>query len=212
MKRKNVVRIVVAVVVAILMWGTLSWFIRADIGTYTAYKFDVKHFLKLSTTIEIEKSGESYAKVQGNIWKIVTDPLTMYDTNGNKMAYAGDEYHLIAQDSHTIIVDGSVAAEMVGRINLFGETYDIYNANQEKVGRVKFNMFNTKGTMYDADGKIVADYRSFPFFKDFDIRVSDEYELDENVILMVFCSYYSDQNADSSTSSHHASSHKSSNH
>lgn len=203
MKRKNIVRIVVAVVVALLLWMFLSWFIRADMGTYTPYKFDVKHLFKLSTTIEIEKSGESYAQVKGNIWKIVTDPLTLYDTNGNEIAYAGDEYHLIAQDSHTIIVNGSVAAEMVGRVNPFGETYDIYNAGQEKVGRVKFNMFNTKGTMYDADGSIVADYRSFPFFKDFDIRVSDECELDENVVLMIFCSYYSDQNADSSGSSNH---------
>lgn len=207
MKKGKVVRIVIATVVALLLvWMFASWLIRPNIGTYTEYKFDVKHFLRVSTTMEIDKSGESYAKVQGNIWKFVVDPLTMYDTNGNKLAYAGDEYHLIAQDSHSIFVNNQLAAEMVGRIDLFGETYDIYNTNQEKIARVKFNKFNTKGTMYDADGNIVADYRSFPFFQDFDVRIGEDCKLDENVVLMIFSSYYSDQKADSQSSSSHKSS------
>lgn len=206
MKRKNVVRIVVAVVVALLVWMVASWLIRPNIGTYTAYKFDVKHFLRVSTTIEIEKSGEDYAKVQGNIWKFVVDPLTMYDTNGNRLAYAGDEYHLIAQDSHSIFVNDQLVAEMVGRVNLFGETYDIYNSNEQKIARVKVNMFNTKGKLYDADGTIVADYRSLPFCQDFDVRIGEDCELDENVVLMIFSSYYSDQKADSQSSNNHKSS------
>ena len=204
MKKKHVVRIAGLVVVALLlMWVFLPWFIRPNIGDYTEYKFDVKHFMKLSTTIEIEKSGESYAKVQGNIFKIATDPLTMYDSNENKVAYAGDDYHLIAQDSHAIYVNNTFSAEMVGRINLFGETYDIYNANQEKVARVKVNMLNTKGEMRDADGKIVAVYRSFPLFKDFNLRIAEDCELDENTVLMIFCSYYSDHKFDSKSSSNH---------
>lgn len=205
MKKKNVVRIVVVVIVVLIMWMFLSWFIRPNIGDYTEYKFDVKHFLRMSTTIEIEKSGESYAKVQGNIWKFVVDPLTMYDTNGNKLAYAGDEYHLIAQDSHAIYVNNTLVAEMVGRVNLFGETYDIYNANREKVARVKVNMVNTKGEMYDANGKIVAVYRSFPLCQDFELRIADDCELDENTVLMIFSSYYSDQKADSKSSNHKSS-------
>lgn len=208
MKKKNVVRIVVVAVVALLVWMFASWFIRPNIGTYTEYKFDVKHFLRAATTIEIEKSGESYAKVQGNIWKFVVDPLTMYDTNGNKLAYAGDEYHLIAQDSHSIFVNDQLAAEMIGRVNLFGETYDIYNSDQQKIARVKVNMFNTKGKLYNADGTVVASYRSFPFCQDFDVRIGEDCEVDEKVVLMIFSSYYSDQKADSQSSN----SHKSSNH
>lgn len=199
MKKGNGVRIIIAIVVAVLVWMFLSWLIRPNIGEYTEYKFDVKN-LHLSTTIEIEKSGEDFAKVKGNVWKFVTDPLTMYDANDNKVAYAGDEYHLMAQDSHTIFVNNNLAAEMVGRINLFGETYDVYNANKEKIARVKINMFNTKGKMYDADGNIIADYRSFPFFNDFNVRVSDDCEIDENVVVMIFSSYYSDHKFDSKSS------------
>lgn len=200
MKKVSFARIGIGVAVAVVLgWMLLSWIIRPNIGEYTEYKFDVKN-LHLSTTIEVEKSGENFATVKGNVWKFVTDPLTMYDANGNKAAYAGDEYHVFAQDSHTIFVNNNLAAEMVGRINLFGETYDIYNANQEKIARVKINWFNTKGTMYDAEGNIVADYRSFPFFNDFDIRVSEDCEVDEDVIVMIFSAYYSDHKFDSKSS------------
>lgn len=201
MKNGKMVRIGVVVVIAVLLVGMFaSCFVRPNLGDYTEYKFDVKHFLKLSTTMEIEKSGEYFAKVQGNIWKFVTDPLTMYDADGNNVAYAGDEYHLIAQDSHVIFVNNSVAAEMVGRVNLLGETYDIYNANQEKIARLTVNMFSTKGKMYDADGNLVADYWSFPLFKDFSVRVADSCEIDENIVIMVFSSYYSDHKFDSNSS------------
>ena len=201
MKREKVVRIVVLVVVALLLvWRILAWVIRPDIGDYTEYKFDVKHFMKLSTTIEIDKSGESYANVKGNIFKFATDPLTMYDSNGNKVAYAGDDYHLIAQASHTIYINNTIVAEMVGRLSFFGETYDIYNDNQEKVARVNVNMLNTKGKMCDADGKIIAVYRSFPFCQDFELRIAEDCELDENTVLMIFSSYYSDYKFDSQSS------------
>lgn len=36
------------------------------------------------------------------------------------------------------------------------------------------------------------------FFNDFIVRIYDGCELDENTVLMIFCSYYSDQKADSS--------------
>ena len=149
------------------------------------------------------KEDEKIGKVKGNAFKFMTDPLTMYDSNEKKVAYAGDDYHLIAQDSHAIYVNNTLSAEMVGRVNLFGETYDIYNANQEKVARVKVNMLNTKGEMCDANGKIVAVYRSFPLFKDFDLRIAEDCEIDEDTVLMIFCSYYSDHKFDSHSSSNH---------
>ena len=124
----------------------------------------------------------------------------MYDTNENKLAYAGDEYHFLAQDSHSIVVNDTVV-EMVGRVNFIGETYDIYDADQKKIAKLKINYFNTEGKLYDADGNIIAVYRSFPFFNDFNVRVSDDCELDENVVVMVFSSYYSDHKFDESESS-----------
>lgn len=208
MKRKNVVRIVVAIIMVLVIGGLFAYiFIKPEIGPCTEYKCDVKVLFKLSTTIEIDKEGESFANVSGNIFKFVTDPLTMYDSSGNKIAYAGDEYHFIAQDSHSIYLNNGLAAEMVGRINFFGETYDIYNSSQEKIAKVSFDKVNIKGKMYDVNGNLIADFHSFPFFNDFSVRISENCEMDEKVVLMIFSSYYSDQKADSRTSS---SSHKSS--
>lgn len=163
----------------------------------TDYKCDVK-VLALSTKIEIDKEGEEFAKVKGNIFKYVTDPLTMYDMSGNKVAYAGDDYHFIAQDSHLIFVDGAFICEMVGLVDWFGESYDIYDKEQNKIANVTFNYFNTSGQMYDTGGTLIAEYRSKYFFNDFYIRISEKCNLDEKTVLMIFCSYYSDQLYDAS--------------
>lgn len=170
-----------------------------DIGTCTEYKCDVKN-LRLATTIEIDKEGEDFATVSGNIFTFVVDPLTMYDLGGNKTAYAGDAYHFLAQDSHSIYVDNTLTVEMVGLVKFFGEAYDIYDKDENKIATVTFNMTNTNGEMHDADGKLIADFNSKPFLNDFTVRITDECNLDENTVLMLFCSYYSDQHADSQAS------------
>lgn len=173
---------------------------KADMETCTNYKCDVKN-LKLSTTINISKEDENFAKVKGNILKFITDPLTMYDLSEKKIAYAGDAYHFIAQDSHSIYADNEEPLEMVGLFKLFGEAYDIYDANQNKIAKVTFNYFNTNGEMYDMEGNLIADYNSNFFFNDFDVRISEECSIDEKAVLMIFCSYYSDQAADEKASS-----------
>ncbi len=196
--RRNLICVVVAFVVVIGV--LLSFFSKKDIGTCTKYKCDVKNF-RLSTTINISKEGENFAKIKGNILKFITDPLTMYDSNERKIAYAGDTYHFIAQDSHSIYVNDESLIEMVGRFKLFGEAYDIYDENQNKIAKVTFNFFNTKGKMYDTEGNLIADYNSFLLFKDFNVRISDKCDLNEKAVLMIFCSYYSDQAADAKASS-----------
>ena len=92
------------------------------------------------------------------------------------------------------------SAEMVGRFKLFGEKYDIYNIDGEKVATVEFNWTDTSGEMYDTEGKLIADYSSFILFNDFDVRISNDCPIDETTVLMIFCSYYSDQSYDSSSS------------
>lgn len=187
------ITIVVLLVVAIASSGNSE-----AKGPHTEYQCDVKS-ISLSTKIDIDKEGEDFVKVRGNLFRFITDPLTMYDLEGNKIAYAGDAYHFIAQDSHSINVGDTVTAEMVGLVDFFGESYDIYNTDEEQVAEVSFNMFNTKGEMYDMDGNIIADFYSKLFFNDFTVRIYDGCELDENTVLMIFCSYYSDQKADSSS-------------
>ena len=201
MKRAGRSFIVLAVVIIIAVVAVVAFILSSNAkakGPHTEYQCDVKS-ISLSTKIDIAKEGEDFAKVRGNLFRFVTDPLTMYDLEDNKIAYAGDAYHFIAQDSHSINVGDRVAAEMLGLVDLVGESYDIYNADEEQVARISFNMFNTKGEMYDMEGNIIADFYSKLFFNDFTVRIYEECELDENTVLMIFSSYYSDQKADSST-------------
>ncbi len=91
--------------------------------------------------------------------------------------------------------------EMVGLFKIFGESYDIYNKDEEKIANVTFNTFNTNGEMYDVDGNLIADFNSKLFMNDFEVRITDNCNLDEKTVLMIFCSYYSDQSADAKASS-----------
>lgn len=168
-----------------------------NIDNYVQYDCDVKNF-RLSTDIHISSNDSKIGNVSGNIFRFVEDPLTMKDSDGNKMAYAGDDYHFIAQDSHSIVVGDTVSAEMVGLTRLFGNAYDIYDTEGNKIAYATFNSMNTAGELYDADGKLIATYGSFVFFNDFTIKISEECEIDPTTVLMIFCSYYSDQAYDNS--------------
>lgn len=197
--KKNKGRIILVALICLFLLCGLSSANKQKMSDYTEYKCDVKS-LRRSTTIDIDKDNEDFVKVKGNIFKVITDPLKMYDLNEKQIAYADDTYHFIAQDSHSIFVNGNLSAEMVGLVKLFGEEYEIYNENGEKVANVTFNMFNTNGNMYDMEGNLIADFNSKFFFNDFDVRITKDCNLDEKTVLMIFCSYYSDQKADSSNS------------
>lgn len=187
-----------AIIGTVVLVGVISMLFAPNLeGNVTEYKCDVKNF-RLSTTIEVECNGTEIGEVKGNILSLVTDPLTMYSPSGNKIAYAGDAYHFIAQDSHGIYVNGSFTADMVGQIELIGEEYKIYASDEKLVAKVKFNGPNTSGEMRDIDGTLVAMYSSNFFFKDFTVSISDKCTLDHNTVLMIMCSYYSDQAYDNS--------------
>ena len=180
--------------ISVLMLSIIFSGIHAFATSYTEYKCDVKN-LRFVTTIEIEKENDEFAKVKGEI-RIATDPLTMYDLNDNKIAYAGDSYRFVAQDSHAIYVDEVLTCDMVGLIDWWGESYDIYDKYEKKIAEATFNDFNTSGKIYDMDGNKIAEYSSNYFFNDFNVKIYEECELDEITVLMIFCSYYSDQHAD----------------
>lgn len=195
--------IVLTVVIVIAIVAVVAFILSGNSeakGPHTEYQCDVKS-LSLSTKIDISKEDEAFVKVRGNLFRFLTDPLTMYDLSDNKIAYAGDAFHFISQDSHSINVGDTVTAEMVGLVDFFGDSYDIYNADEDQVAEVSFNIFNTKGEMYDMKGNLIADFYSKLFFNDFTVRIYEDCELDENTVLMIFCSYYSDQKTDSSNAS-----------
>lgn len=198
--RKNIF-MMIAILIVIIIAGVLIFAISNSRGgrkfdaPYTEYECDVKN-LQLATTIEIKKEGEDFAKVKGETFTFVTDPLTMYDMEDKKAAYAGDAYHFISQDSHAIYVDNAFSVEMVGLVDFLGESYEIYDFDENKIAKVECNAFNTRGEMYDAKGTLLAEYSSNFFFNDFNVKISGKCELDERTVLMIFCSYYSDQHAD----------------
>lgn len=184
----------VAIVIALII-GICSMRDNKISTDFTEYNCDVKN-LNMATTIDINKGNEKIGKVKGNILKFIEDPLTMYDSDGNKLAYAGDAYHFIAQDSHSVYVNNEFCIEMVGKVDILGETYDIYNMAKEKIAHTEFNAPNTYGTIFDKDENLIAEYTSNFFYNDFTIRISNKCDIDHNAILMMFCSYYSDQHAD----------------
>lgn len=197
MENNTSIRIkLIAIVVILAIIIALGLIMKPEsIENYLQYDCDVKNF-RLSTDIHISSNDQKIGKVSGNIFRFIEDPLTMTDSDRNKLAYAGDDYHLIAQDSHAIVVGDTVTVEMVGLTRLLGNAYDIYNVEGNKIAHANFNSLNTGGELYDAEGKLIATYSSFVFFNDFTIKISEDCEIDTTTILMIFCSYYSDQSYD----------------
>ena len=173
----GVIGFIAVLIVAIILTFPLTDRKESDVTFKSEYHCDVKNF-QLSTTIEIDKDNEDFLKVSGNIFAMFTDPLTMYDLEGNKIGYAGDSYHFIQQDSHSIYLDDEIYVEMVGLFKKFGDSYDIYNKDEEKIANVTFNAFNTNGEMYDIDGNLIADFHSSLFMNDFDVRITDKCNID----------------------------------
>ncbi len=159
------------------------------------YFFDAK-LLRLNTSINVYKNGEKYGYVRGNIIRLITDPLTLYNTNDEVIAFADDTYHLISQDSHVIVVNNQVTAEMVGKISITGNVFDIYNNHGELIAHANFSFYNLNGKIKDTNENTIAIFKSNPFIKDFTVYVSPDCDIDENTLILIFASNYSDYDAD----------------
>lgn len=213
MRRNGALGIFIVLMVLFLVVGTAVAIVVTplnlkDIGPSTMYQCDVKSYRR-ATTINIDKEGDDFATVSGDFFKFMIDPLTMYNMSGNKTAYAGDAYHFFAQDSHSIYVNDTLSVEMVGLVRFYGEAYDIYDKDENKIASVTFNGVNTNGEMHDADGKLIADFNSKLFLNDFTVRITEDCTMDEKTVLMIFCSYYSNQHADAVAANSNSSSHSS---
>ena len=188
--------IIILVIMLIIVAMVFLSSTRSKVDAVKEYNCDVKSF-NLNTEIKIsdKDTGTNLYTVKGNILKIVEDPLTLYDADGIKQAFAGDSYGIINQDTHNIYPVDSQGIKMVGNFNIFGDSYDIY-FEEEKVARAEFNAFNTYGTLKDMDGNIIADYTSKPFLNDYEVHVANDKVFSERIMMMIFASYYSDQHAD----------------
>ncbi len=170
------------------------------------YNCDVDWFLKTRTIIKV--SGTSVnGVVTGNfaygLFKKVHDPVEFYDLDGHLIAKASDKYHLITQDDHCIIdSEGNVMAVMEGQFQLFGERYKIYNEEGIYIGYLKVGITSTYGGLYDVNDRLMATYKSHFCFKDFELVIDEDAPLSDEAIILLFASYYSDFDADSSESYH----------
>lgn len=201
MKKKHVIPLffVLIIILAAVLAAVITS-IKPEIGECKSFFCDVK-VLSLKTNIRVSNETENIGNIRGKVIRFLTDPLTMYNNEGTKIAYGSDEYHLIAQDSHMIFVNDRPSVEMVGKINLLSDSYDIYDTHGQKIATAKFNMFNTYGSIVSTDGKLWADYHSNLLRFDYDVRITYDCKLDNVTVLMMMASFYSDRTADLSSSS-----------
>ena len=192
--QKKISSVVIAtILVALIIAGFISSLHRKNIGECSSYVCDVRA-ISLNTYITISKDNEEIGTISGKIIRLITDPLTM-KKGDETVAYASDAYHIVSQDSHAILVGEQVKIEMVGKVKIFGDDYDIYQ-DSVKVAMAKFNYFNTKGELVDNDGILWADYYSGLFRKDYEVRITPECPLTEEEVMLLFASYYSDRSHD----------------
>ncbi len=148
-----------------------------------------------NTEINFYSEEELLYTIKGDDFAIVEDPLRMYNPYGELIGTAGDDYHFIAQDTHLISYDDDEII-MEGKAILFGEEYDII-LDDKIVATATFNYSNTKGEITDLSGNIIAEYTSQIMSEDFVVSVTSNNTLSDEVILLIFSSYYSDHRADS---------------
>lgn len=148
--------------------------------------------LSLNTKIVVN-DGEYV--IEGNILRLITDPLKMYDKDENEIGYTADEYDPISQDDHLIKI-GNEEAIMRGEISIIGEKYTILK-NGKEVAYVEYMPWDIKGSIKDTEGNEISQYASVFGMQDFQVSYNTNEVLSEEEVLMIHASYYSDKNFDS---------------
>lgn len=159
------------------------------------YKCDYKS-LNINTKITTTLDGKEISIV-GNIFRLLTDPLTVKDSKGNILGYAGDAYGIISQDDHGIYIGEEFDINMCGNVDLFGESYKLKDSKGNTIATAKFNMSNTSGDITDTKGNLIATYSSSLFMNDYTVTIYDNDICSDMSILMIMASYVSDRMADS---------------
>lgn len=164
--------------------------------TGRVYKCDYKS-LNLNTKITTTLNGEEIS-IAGNLFTLFTDPLTVKDSKGNVLGYAGDVYGFISQDDHGIYIGEKFDVNMCGNIDLFGESYKLKDSEGNIVAIAEFNMLNTSGSIKDIEGNLIATYSSSFFMNDYIVTIYDNNICSDMSILMMVASYVSDYKTNTS--------------
>lgn len=161
--------------------------------TGRVYECDYKS-LNINTKITTTLRGEEISIV-GNIFRLLTDPLTVKDSKGNVLGYAGDAYGIISQDDHGIYIGEEFDVNMCGNVDLWGESYKLKDSEGNVIATIEFNMSNTIGNIKDTEGNLIATYSSPLFMNDYTVTIYDNDICSDISILMIMASYVSDYKA-----------------
>lgn len=162
-------------------------------NTVRTYQCDYQT-VSLLTKITTEIDGMK-VEIKGNL-ALFTDPLTMYDENETEMSYAGDSYGIIRQDSHGIYENGNFIANMIGQIDLLGETYLLVDENGDEIANIDFNATSTYGEIIDQAGNVICEYNSSFLLNDYTVTCYENELFSDVSLLMIVASYVSDYQAD----------------
>lgn len=199
--RDRLVLIECVIVVIIVIWGIASGIANSkDLASddYRTYGCDYKSTSITQTRIETLIDGRDVIIKGSSIAKLkITDPLGMYDADGNEIAYAGDTYGFIAQDTHGIYVNGEFEINMEGNVSLLGNIYTLKDKDGNALATIDCNSFDTKGYVTDNDGNIIASYESLYAVNDYTVKICDNDICSDEAMLLIIASYVSDVKYDS---------------
>ena len=185
--------IAISVIVGILV-GIGAFSINAPTEFAAQYNCDYK-LVSMALDVNVVGANTNY-NIHGEILSAYEDNLTMKNSNGDIVKVSADDFNLISQNNHTIMSGNTVEYICDGKIKLFADSYDVYDADSNKIAYVSFNMIDTVGVMTDMNGNEIARYDSAALGYDYVVTIFDGCEMDDESVLMIFASYVSDKRAD----------------
>lgn len=193
--KKFIPYIIIVIIALAITMCTLT--ISAPSEYKSQYTCDVK-LISLDMNVDIDDANGNYCyNINGEIFAAYEDDLTMKNKDGDIVKTTDDKYNFITQNEHVIMNGDDVAYICDGKIKLFADSYDVFDADGNKIAYVKFNMFDTAGIMIDMDGNEIARYDSALSRYDYVVSIFDACKIDDESVLMIFASYFSDVRADS---------------
>ena len=192
---------ILVMVIGLLLIANVLVPLNAPQNAKSQYFCDVALF-SFDLNIDVENmSGEALYNIDGEFFNKYEDNLEMKDTDGNVVMEMCDDFNIITQNDHAIKRDNDVLCAMEGQFKMFGDTYNIFDANKEQIATLKCNMFMTSCKLLDMQGNVMAEYGSRILRSDYVVSIFDGCTIDDETVLLLFASAYSDARSDNSTSS-----------
>ena len=196
--KKIIVPIIFIILVLAVMIGSCFLPFSTPDNAKSQYFCDV-HPMALKLDIDIEDmDGNKIYNVDGEYFSKYEDNLVMLDQNKEIVREMADDYNFITQNDHSILDGNGILYAMEGNLSFIGNSYNVYNNEKELVGSIHFDFWLAHATLKNVDGEVIAQYDSNPARADYIISIMDNCEIDDDSVLMMFASGYSDARSDSS--------------